>query len=628
MAFGTTGRPNLGASSTNPAAILAQADRARQAGRFDEAEQLCRVVVQAAPNLPSALNMLSLLVRHRGDNVEAEALVRRAIAAAPREAALHNNLGNVLMSRDDLPGAENAYRKAIALKSDYADACYNLGLVLRALGRGDEALTAQRRAVSLRADYAQALVQVGVLLIEAGRSQEALAPLEAAAKAAPGYYDAHYYRGVALIDQERFEESIPILQTAVDISRDRYEARYAVAKAFAHVGRDADALLAYQTVFEKKPDFVPALCDFTALAWSMGNGPQSLASFDYARRRIGDTPDVLLAEANLRLRFTDEVAAGAEPLLHKAANMAPERADIVNALARAMALQGRSDAAFSQFQNAIKLEPAAVKHRQDYAEALLGRGEFREARDVLEAALALDPYDQITLAGLTLAYRELGDSRYDALVDLGRFVRVYEIEPPPGFGDLAAFNRALSFELERLHTHYAPPIDQTLRNGTQTAGTLFKMRSPAIEAVREKIAAAVADYIANLPDDANHPLLARKNSEFSFSGSWSCRLRSTGFHTNHVHNQGWISSAYYVSLPQEISEGGQGGLKFGESRFGLSENDRPGRIVKPAVGKLALFPSYYWHGTVPFEASDVRLAIAFDVTPGNAPPTRPLLTSY
>src|SRR6185437_4723351 len=331
----------------------------------------------------------------------------------------------------------------------------------------DEALAAQRRAVSLRPNYAQALVQQGVLLSEKGQAQDALVPLEAAAKADPRLYDAHYYRGTALLELERFEDAIPSLQAAVDIAPHRHEARYVVAKAFAHVGREEDALVAYQTVFERKPDFLPALQDFTSLAWSMGNGAKSLSGFEYARSKTG------------------------EAMLRRARDMAPARADIANALARALVLQGRLEQSFPVFQDAIKAEPGVVRHHQDFGEALLSHGEFTEARSVFQDALALDPHDQITLAGLTLAYRELGDSRYGELVDVDRFVRVFEIAPPPGFGDLAGFNRMLASELERLHTRQAPPLDQTLRNGTQTAGTLFRQNNRAIEAVREQIAAAV-----------------------------------------------------------------------------------------------------------------------------------------
>ncbi|MBV9693447.1 MAG: hypothetical protein JO261_07090, partial [Alphaproteobacteria bacterium] len=68
----------------------------------------------------------------------------------------------------------------------------------------------------------------------------------------------------------------------------------------------------------------------------------------------------------------------------------------------------------------------------------------------------------------------------------------------------------------------------------------------------------------------------------------------------------------------EDAQARQGWLKFGESNLALGERDRPERVEKPAVGKLVLFPSYFWHGTVPFASDDVRLTIAFDVVPGSA----------
>jgi hypothetical protein len=86
---------------------------------------------------------------------------------------------------------------------------------------------------------------------------------------------------------------------------------------------------------------------------------------------------------------------------------------------------------------------------------------------------------------------------------------------------------------------------------------------------------AVAGYIAGLPRDAGIPFLARRRDGFDFSGSWSCRLNSMGYHTNHIHPKGWISSAYYVDLPPDVVAGAenQGALKFGESPFGLGEHD-------------------------------------------------------
>jgi uncharacterized protein (TIGR02466 family) len=155
-----------------------------------------------------------------------------------------------------------------------------------------------------------------------------------------------------------------------------------------------------------------------------------------------------------------------------------------------------------------------------------------------------------------------------------------------------------------------------LQGGTQTAAGLFDRDVREIGLLRDAVQDTVGDYIKSLPTDAQHPFLSRRDSEFHFSGSWSCRLASGGFHTNHIHEEGWISSAYYAALPDDLGTGGEGALKFGQSSLALGAEDRPGRLVRPQVGKLVLFPSYYWHGTTPFHAEQSRLAVAFDILPG------------
>ena len=92
-------------------------------------------------------------------------------------------------------------------------------------------------------------------------------------------------------------------------------------------------------------------------------------------------------------------------------------------------------------------------------------------------------------------------------------------------------------------------------------------------------------------------------------------MRDQGFHTNHIHPRGWISSVYYVAVPDAVEDGQQGWLKFGEPSFATPMNDTIRRMVKPAPGRLVLFPSYMWHGTVPFRSDTARTTIAFDAVP-------------
>ena len=114
--------------------------------------------------------------------------------------------------------------------------------------------------------------------------------------------------------------------------------------------------------------------------------------------------------------------------------------------------------------------------------------------------------------------------------------------------------------------------------------------------------------------DPSHPLLRRNSEAYRVQGAWSVRLQSHGHHVNHVHPMGWMSSAYYVDLPKNMSGNDkQGWIKFGEPNLNI---DQPAEhYVEPKAGRLVLFPSYMWHGTVPFVGPDTRLTLPFDVVP-------------
>jgi hypothetical protein len=84
-----------------------------------------------------------------------------------------------------------------------------------------------------------------------------------------------------------------------------------------------------------------------------------------------------------------------------------------------------------------------------------------------------------------------------------------------------------------------------------------------------------------------------------------------------VHPEGWLSSAFYVALPPEVGvDGDAGKLVFGVPDAALGLDLAPQRIVTPTPGRLAIFPSYAWHGTVPFRSAQPRLTAAFDALPG------------
>jgi hypothetical protein len=161
------------------------------------------------------------------------------------------------------------------------------------------------------------------------------------------------------------------------------------------------------------------------------------------------------------------------------------------------------------------------------------------------------------------------------------------------------------------------PLRQSLRNGTQTSGNLLGRNIDVLNQTRAAIITALATYLDALPKNDRHPFLARRSEAIRFAGSWSVLLKDGGKHVNHFHQEGWISSAYYISLPtKSASDPTAGCLQFGQPSDEYGVTLAPRKVIEPVAGELVLFPSYIWHGTAPFHGRDSRLTIAFDAVPG------------
>lgn len=216
---------------------------------------------------------------------------------------------------------------------------------------------------------------------------------------------------------------------------------------------------------------------------------------------------------------------------------------------------------------------------------------------------------------LSLAWRLLGDERWLWLEQPDTLVRALD-------SDMAKAERdELAALLRTLHTAQAPYIEQSVRGGTQTDRSVLLRHEEPLQRLKARMQEVIAEYVAALPPaDPAHPLLsAQRQGPFLIEGSWSVRLERQGFNVPHTHAMGWLSTAFYVSLPEAMGEEPAGFIEFGAPPPELGLSLEAYRRIKPEPGRLAVFPSTSWHGTVPFDDGE-RLVVAFDIKrPQQAP---------
>jgi uncharacterized protein (TIGR02466 family) len=588
---------------------------ALQRGDLQDAERLLGQALAASPRNPDIHQLMGVTFRRLGRHAEAVSSFRKSLELKPGQAEVLNNLGSSLVALGQHAEAERAYLDAIAARPALAEAHFNLGLLQSRLQQWPAAIDALTRAASLQPGNGKIHEALCIAFREAGLHEQALRAGEQAVALQPAAFTAHHNLGQARMTSGDYAGAAVAYEQALKLNAGSDVSWIGLGHARRGLGRSDESRAAYQRAVEVNPGNPDAHRLLNEMVWQTGDAGNYLRSFVTTLGARPDDHRLRLSYANELLKIGQNEEAATE--LEKVLAARRDDADALDAMARARSGLGDFEMASTFHQRAVDLNPADPLVLRAYVETLLKAAVHDQAYHWTSLGRTRFPLEQGLLAMHTTAQRLVGDMDHVRIADFNGISKVRQIEPPPGYPDVESFCLDLKAFLEGLHATRAHPTDQTLRGGTQTFGALFQNPAPILQQFVTQLRKSIAQFIAEMPDDPSHPLFARKAGDFDFSGSWSVRLSSGGFHTNHFHPKGWISSAFYVDVPEVAAQQGShaGWLKMGETNLELGAREVIDRLIQPRVGSLALFPSYFWHGTVPFESTSPRITIAFDVVP-------------
>jgi tetratricopeptide (TPR) repeat protein len=354
--------------------------------------------------------------------------------------------------------------------------------------------------------------------------------------------------------------------------------------------------------------------EFAQLIWmTSGDSAAALAPIEATIRAYPGMRDIHATKAQVLMYTAGAEAAFA--FVKSSLQKFPDDVRLLRSGVDAATMSDEPQAALDFSERLLRLQPDVQSARVFRAYALLAAGRASEVLPLAEAMCDANPDDQHALGLLAITWRLLGDGRYQELYDYEQFVRPYKLATPEGWDTLEEYLVDLGSALRAHHPFKTHPFSNSEENGSKIADVL-EIDDPAIKAFRQALTPPVSEHLRYLGtgDDA---LRRRNTGDWSIDGIWSVWLQPNGFHHNHVHPAGWLSSACYIELPHRIDAGEhEGWIKFGEPGPVTHPKLPPEHLVKPEPGLLVLFPSYMWHGTVPFGGDEPRLTIALDIVPG------------
>lgn len=590
---------------------LQRAIAAHQAGRIGEAEPLYQQCIRETNNY-TAKQLLGLLYSSQQRDDLAIPLMQSSLNDENKQPAVHNNLANCLKRVGQIDAAAEHYVKAIELNRDYVDAYRNLASLWLAQGDLERAGRIVRNGLKVVPREPTLMNVLGLVQQAQRQFTDAIASFNAALESRPDFAAAAH--NLAVTRRLNDEPGIALDQLLALQSQgiDGFEITQNIGNAYSDLGDLENAEACYRKAIELNPAYADAHHNLANIRWAMDDTAGFLDSYEAAFARGVMTDELVLSyfECLLRAGREQEIP----DFLARQNVTDPWDARYCDLLGRAWLNLGDLEKSHHFHARASSFDNAPAEYRINLAVTKLKMARLDEAQALLEAVNEADPRNQTALTYLSLCYRASGHERSAELNDYGALVGEFDLP----VDDPATFNAALTRCLDQLHNTTRHPLEQTLRGGTQTQGNLFARQEAEIRELVSAIRAAVSEYLNSLPAHALRAMGFDQHQQFGFSGSWSVRLRSEGFHTMHMHPMGSISSAYYVTLPPVIRDDDSthaGWIQFGKPNMDFPFDFPAEHFVRPAAGKLVLFPSYMWHGTVPFESDEPRMTCAFDVVP-------------
>jgi uncharacterized protein (TIGR02466 family) len=416
-------------------------------------------------------------------------------------------------------------------------------------------------------------------------------------------------------DLGRGRESAEAMERAFSLGIDNPFSWGVMARAQLAQGDLDKAEHAYRETLKRAPSRAETAVEFADLLW-MRDGDMVAAQqvLDACFHAGGQPAPLLIAKAKHLEAAGD--ADGAWKLMSMAAERMPEDAALLIAASQAAVDRGLWDDAERLVLAADALAPNEPGILNQLVIVQLGQGRSGEALATARRGLEIAPSDQSLWGWAATAARAVGDPLHQRLNDYEAVVGAYDLDTPEGWADMPAFMTDLKAALARMHQYKQHPAAQSLRHGSQTMHRLTGSDEPAIQAFFKALDKPIREHMAKL-GQGDDPLRSRNTFDYEIEGAWSVRLRPGGFHKDHFHPLGWLSSAFYVETPESAldSDDKQGWIRFGQPPFRTIPTLPAEHYVRPKPGRLVLFPSYMWHGTVPFTTQESRMTIAFDAVP-------------
>ncbi|MDA9990909.1 tetratricopeptide repeat protein [Paracoccaceae bacterium] len=518
--------------------------------------------------------------------------------------------------------ADRLYTAILKAQPKHPDANHNMGVLAVGVGKVQEALPFFKTALKTNPSIEQFWLSYIDALIKVDRLADAKEALYQALK------------NGAKVDQffglEQQLDGVEPSKTAVSKSQDPpQEKLHSIINRYSQ-GQLQQALDETSQLLQQFPRSV--ILNNISGAANAGLGYLDAALENY-KQAISIEPNYAEAYYNMGIALQEQGKLDeAIEAYNKALAIKPDYADAYNNMGIALKAQGKLDQAIEAYNKALAIKP-------DYADAYYNIGNALKDQDKLREAIEAFKKDGSKKSQISLLKCFYGRDeqinfydRLDYLINqdennavIGSYISRSQIRygiyrANPFCNDPLKYvlhtNLINRCDFENIFVRGASHIlsneivqirsQSLLTNGIQTTGNIFNQIGAFADKIENILRSEIEKYQISFKE-SQEGFIKNWPSNYELHG-WLVSMKSGGKLAAHMHDKGWISGSIYINVPPKVNQD--------SGNFVVClDSERDSQSIDVGTGSLCLFPSSLLHYTIPFEADESRVVLAFDMIP-------------
>ena len=575
----------------------------RESGKFSQAINLLKDELN---KFPLDANILALLSHCYilNENIE-EAIIQfdKAKNLDPNNALVGWNEVRLLLKKKSVSEALVVARLTNKRFPNDVEGMGVLGSCLRANNELVESLSYLDKAIESKPNYAEALINRGLIHLSKENKVEALEDLEAAHRQKPHVREIWDLVIGLKTDFKEFAEAISLLDGMIKIDPGDEKLFVRMALCYQLLADFDLAIVAYKKALLIKPDYAEAYNNMGIALTEQGKLEEAIEAFN------------------------------------KAIIFQPNYADPYNNKANALKNQGKLEEAIQAYDKAMAIKPDNVDALNNTARLFYQTGQYEKAAKLFRKNTSSKGQMWLLKCLYHLDHQSKFCKQLDYLIDQGEnnaIIGSYTSRSKIRYG----INRENPFCNKPLQ--YVSKIDlaqkcdfkdifvkgalkilsegivqsrkqNLLMKGSQTSGNVFGQMGPYRNRIQDIIRMEIENYRLRFID-SSEGLITSWPDSYKLDG-WIVKMRNGGAIKPHMHDQGWISGSVYINVPPKLKKDSGNLVVCVESETSKIDEGDYSKNIDVVTGSLCLFPSSLLHYTIPFEADEDRIVMAFDIVP-------------